>query len=81
VLDVSLPAQIGDSAEAAEDAAMIVRRLMEIGFVAGEGFEIVAEAKPGGDPIAVRVGGSIFALRRREAAMVTVHSELAGGAP
>ncbi len=81
MLDVAVP-QGTESAESAEDSAMILRRLIEIGFVTGEGFEIVAEARPGGDPIAVRVGGSIFALRRREAAMVIVQTAtVAGRAP
>jgi ferrous iron transport protein A len=50
----------------------IVRRLMELGFVPGESIEIIQELHPGGDPIAVRIGGSIFALRRREARAVMV---------
>jgi Fe2+ transport system protein FeoA len=40
--------------------------------VPGERFEIIAEARPSGDPLAVRIGGSCFALRRREAAAVLV---------
>ena len=55
-----------------ETGATIVMRLIEIGFVPGERFEIIAESRPGGDPIAVRIGGSCFALRRREAAAVMV---------
>jgi ferrous iron transport protein A len=55
-----------------ETGGTIVMRLIELGFVAGEPFEIVAELLPGGDPIAVRIGGSCFALRRREAAAVMV---------
>ena len=55
-----------------ETGATIVMRLIEIGFVAGERFEIIAEARPSGDPLAVRIGGSCFALRRREAAAVLV---------
>lgn len=55
-----------------DNAATIVMRLIEIGFVAGEPFEIIAESRPGGDPIAVRIGGSCFALRRREASAVMV---------
>lgn len=54
------------------DGATIVMRLIEIGFVPGEPVEVIAEARPGGDPIAVRIGGSCFALRRREAAAVLV---------
>jgi ferrous iron transport protein A len=55
-----------------ETGATIVMRLIELGFVPGEPFEIIAESQPGGDPIAVRIGGSCFALRRREAAAVLV---------
>lgn len=55
-----------------ETGATIVMRLIELGFVPGESFEIIAESLPGGDPIAVRIGGSCFALRRREAAAVMV---------
>ena len=55
-----------------ETGATVVMRLIELGFVPGETFEIVAESMPGGDPIAVRIGGSCFALRRREASAVLV---------
>lgn len=55
-----------------EAGGTIVMRLIELGFVPGERFEIIAEAMLGGDPIAVRIGGSCFALRRREAAAVLV---------
>jgi len=56
-----------------ETGATVVMRLIEIGFVPGERFEIIAESRPGGDPIAVRIGGSCFALRRREAGVVMVN--------
>jgi Fe2+ transport system protein FeoA len=56
-----------------EAGGTIVMRLIEIGFVPGERFEIIAESRPSGDPLAVRIGGSCFALRRREAAAVLVH--------
>ena len=55
-----------------ELGSTVVMRLIEIGFVAGEAIEVIGEARPGGDPMAVRVGGSCFALRRREAASVRV---------
>jgi ferrous iron transport protein A len=55
-----------------ETGGTIVMRLIELGFVPGEPFEIIAESLPGGDPIAVRIGGSCFALRRREASAVMV---------
>jgi ferrous iron transport protein A len=60
---------------------MLARRLIELGFVPGERFEIIGEVRPGGDPIAVCVGCSIFALRRREARAVLVRLDEAGGAP
>ncbi|MEY2853093.1 MAG: hypothetical protein RL030_225 [Pseudomonadota bacterium] len=62
-----------DSALGDEGGATVALRLIELGFVAGESVEIIAEARPGGDPIAVRIGGSHFALRRREAAAVMVN--------
>ena len=58
-----------------ETGATVLMRLIEIGFVAGEHFEVIAEARPGGDPIAVRIGGSCFALRRREARSIQVIAE------
>jgi ferrous iron transport protein A len=61
-----------DSTLGEETGATIVMRLIEIGFVPGERFEIIAESRPGGDPLAVRIGGTCFALRRREAAAVQV---------
>ena len=64
-----------DSTLGEETGATIVMRLIELGFVQGERFEIIAEARPSGDPLAVRIGGSCFALRRREAAAVLVRVE------
>jgi ferrous iron transport protein A len=58
-----------------ETGATVLMRLIEIGFVQGERFEIIAESQPGGDPIAVRIGGSCFALRRREARSIQVIAE------
>ncbi len=61
---------IGDGA-----GSTVVRRLLEIGFVPGEQVEVIEEIRPGGDPIAVRIGTSMFALRRREAQAVLVRLE------
>lgn len=58
-----------------ETGATVLMRLIEIGFVTGERFEVIAEARPGGDPIAVRIGGTCFALRRREARSIQVVAE------
>jgi Fe2+ transport system protein FeoA len=55
------------------------RRLMELGFVAGERIEILSEAWPGRDPFVVRIGTTTFALRRRE--VETVWVELAHPSP
>lgn len=51
----------------------LVARLRDLGFVPGARCEIVARMWLGGDPLAVRIGGSTFALRRAEAAAVRVH--------
>jgi len=48
------------------------RWLAEIGFIAGEQVRLMAKAVPGGDPMVVRVGQSTFALRRAEAACISV---------
>ena len=58
-----------------ETGATIGRRLIEIGFVPGEPIQIIEEIWPGGDPMAVRVGSTVFALRRREARAVLVQVE------
>lgn len=59
------------SADGDEQLA-VQMRLRELGFVPGEELRVVAESFPGRDPIAVRLGSTTFALRRFEAAMVTV---------
>jgi ferrous iron transport protein A len=63
------------SHDAAQPDAAALRRLRDLGFVPGARCEIVARMWPAGDPIAVRVGGSTFALRRVEAAAVAVHPD------
>lgn len=54
------------------EAGALSRRLLEIGFFPGARVEVVAAQWPGDDPLAVRVGGSTFALRRREAQLVRI---------
>ena len=54
------------------EGSTVVRRLLELGFVPGEALQVVATAWPSGDPMAVRVGAGVFALRRREARSVIV---------
>jgi len=54
------------------ELSAIERRLLELGFVSGERIEVLAQARPGGDPFVVRVGTTTFALRRREVETVWV---------
>jgi len=54
----------------------LIARLRDIGFVPGARCEIVARMWLG-DPLAVRIGGSTFALRRVEAAAVRVERGIA----
>ena len=55
-----------------EDAAALLTRLRDLGFVAGARCEVIARMWLGGDPLVVRIGGSTFALRRAEAAAIRV---------
>jgi ferrous iron transport protein A len=50
----------------------VARRLVELGFVPGETVQMIAHGPFGADPLAVRLGGTRFALRRAEAARVRV---------
>lgn len=50
----------------------IARRLKELGFVKGEQVSILHKGYFGGEPVAVRVGHSTFALRHFEAALIGV---------
>ena len=73
---------VQDDAQSLGDEAQstVSRRLLELGFVPGEAFEVVEEIWPGGDPLAVRLGNTTFALRRREARAVIVEPAPADGA-
>ncbi|HQR72919.1 MAG TPA: FeoA family protein [Burkholderiaceae bacterium] len=48
------------------------QRLEELGFLPGERVLVLTRGRPGGDPLAVRVGHSTFALRCAETACVRV---------
>jgi ferrous iron transport protein A len=50
-------------------------RLAELGFIPGERVMVTARGFPGGDPLAVRVGNSTFALRRAEAACIQLQMD------
>ncbi|HMH68370.1 MAG TPA: FeoA family protein [Pinirhizobacter sp.] len=68
------PAMVQD-VEDAHPADPIAQRLRELGFVCGEPVRIVARGPLGGDPLLVQIGSTRFALRRSEAARVTVSQE------
>ena len=54
-------------------AYLALRQDIVVGRLApGERLRVVARSLPGGDPIAVRVGRTTFALRRREASLIRV---------
>ncbi len=57
-----------------EEERAVLLRLLEIGFLPGEAVRVIAKGLPGGDPLAVRVGHTTFALRRHEAAMIQVQA-------
>ena len=57
----------------------LVLRLLEVGFVEGEPVRVVAIGPGGREPLAVRIGGTTFALRRHEAEHVLVQRH-GGGA-
>jgi ferrous iron transport protein A len=58
-----------------DDGVDLVRRLMELGFVPGERIRMLKRGVPGGDPLAVKVGNATFALRRFEAACISIQAE------
>ncbi len=55
-----------------ESDLALIQRLVEIGFIPGEKVKVIAHGHPGREPIAVRIGGTTFALRRFEADYVYV---------
>ncbi len=74
---------VGDSAtvvhiapgDPAHDGATLARRLMELGLVPGEKIRMLKRGMPGGEPLAINVGNSTFALRRFEAALISIQPE------
>jgi ferrous iron transport protein A len=58
-----------------DDGVDLARRLMELGFVPGERIRMLKRGMPGGDPLAIKVGNATFALRRFEAACISIQPE------
>ncbi len=54
------------------DPEGVTQRLLEMGLLEGSPIEVMHEAPFGRDPIAVRVRGTLIALRRQEANLVEV---------
>ncbi|QAU25286.1 ferrous iron transport protein A [Dyella sp. M7H15-1] len=70
-----LPKGASAVVERVEDAHAhdsIAQRLRDLGFVQGERVRLVAHGPVGADPLLVQIGYTRFALRRTEAARVTV---------
>ena len=63
------------ASEAGDDGISLSRRLMELGFVPGEKVRLLKRGMPGGEPLAVKVGNATFALRRFEAALISIQPE------
>ncbi|TXC65371.1 ferrous iron transport protein A [Piscinibacter aquaticus] len=53
-------------------AAGDLRRLAELGFIPGEPVHLLRRGPGGREPLAVRVGDTLFALRRAEALCIEV---------
>ncbi len=50
----------------------LIKRLLQMGLLEGARVEVMHEAPFGGDPMAVKVRGSLIALRRSEADLIEV---------
>ncbi|NJC42681.1 ferrous iron transport protein A [Brevundimonas alba] len=67
--------QVGGHCHHDEHALELERRLLELGFVEGARVELLHEGLLGRDPIAMKVDDMRVALRRHEAAGLTVRVE------
>lgn len=70
-------AAVVDRVDDAHASDPIAQRLRDLGFVEGEPVRVVAHGPLGADPILIQIGSTRFALRRAEAARVTVRQEQA----
>ena len=70
-----LPRRMAAVVQSVDDATPddpVARRLRELGFVPGETVQVIALGPFGKDPLVAQVGFTRFALRRAEAARITV---------
>lgn len=71
--DCAVVVDVSRHDDAKNDATFdVARRLKELGFIQGEPVRILHKGYFGGEPLAVRVGHSTFALRHFEAALIGV---------
>jgi len=69
--------QVGDHGHHQTHAVELERRLLELGFVEGARIELLHEGLFGRDPIALKVDDMRVALRRHEAASLTIRLDTA----
>ena len=74
IIDRLLPGQLAQivAIDRAGLDPLTARRLQELGFDEGVDVEVLHRAPFGGDPLAVRVGNMVVALRRTMAALIEV---------
>ena len=58
-----------------------LRRLAELGFLPGESVQVLRRGPGGREPLAVRVGDTLFALRLQEARCISVAPDQPPAAP
>ena len=64
--------KVGDHCHHQDQAVELERRLLELGFVEGARIELLHEGLFGRDPMALKVDDMRVALRRQEAASLTI---------
>lgn len=70
--DCGVIVRVGEPGAHGEHALELERRLLELGFVEGAQVSLLHEGLFGRDPIALKVDDMRVALRRHEAALLTV---------
>ena len=75
--DQGVITQVGAHCHHRGEAVELERRLLELGFVEGAHVELLHEGLFGRDPIAIKVDDMRVALRRHEAASLTIRLDAA----
>jgi ferrous iron transport protein A len=74
-LDRLQKGRIGRVAGFAEGQSNLVAKLREIGFAEGDEVELLARGWLGGAPLSIRLNRTVIALRKSEAALISVETE------